>query len=55
MSAADVLIEESARLAGHNRTAATELVYLHELRPIITTGAKAMDRILSEGRGQSRS
>jgi hypothetical protein len=42
-----VPIEEIARLAGHNRTATTELVYRHELRPVITTGAEAMDRILT--------
>jgi hypothetical protein len=40
-------IEEIARLAGHNRTATTELVYRRELRPVITTGAEVMDRILS--------
>jgi integrase len=47
MSADGVPIEEIARLAGHNRTATTELVYRHELRPVITTGAEAMDRILA--------
>ena len=31
----------------HNRTATTELVYRHELRPVITTGAEVMDRILN--------
>src|SRR6266700_4285395 len=36
MSADGVAIEEIARLAGHNRTATTELVYRHELRPVIT-------------------
>ena len=41
--------EEIARLAGHNQTATTELVYRHELRPVITTGAEVMDRILSRG------
>ena len=55
MSADGVPIEEIARLAGHNRTATTELVYRHELRPVITTGAEVMDRILSVSRGQSRS
>jgi len=50
MSADGVPIEEIARLAGHNRTATTELVYRHELRPVITTGAEVMDRILSRGR-----
>ena len=49
MSADGVPIEEIARLAGHNRTATTELVYRHELRPVITRGAEAMDRILSRG------
>ena len=47
MSADGVPIEEIARLAGHNRAATTELVYRHELRPVITTGAEAMDRILA--------
>ncbi len=47
MSADGVPIEEIARLAGHNRTATTELVYRHELRPVITTGAEVMDRILN--------
>jgi hypothetical protein len=40
-------IEEIARLDGHNQTATTELVYRHELPPVITTGAEVMDRILS--------
>jgi integrase len=47
MSAGGVPVEEIARLAGHNRTATTELVYRHELRPVITTGAEVMDRILN--------
>jgi len=46
LSADGVPVEEIARLAGHNRTATTELVYRHELRPVITTGAEVMDRIL---------
>jgi integrase len=41
-----VPVEEIARLAGHNRTATTELVYRHELRPVITTGVEVLDRIL---------
>jgi integrase len=47
MSADGVPVEEIARLAGHNRTATTELVYRHELRPVITRGAEVMDRILN--------
>ena len=52
MSADGVPLEEIARLAGHNRTATTELVYRHELRPVITTGAEVMDRILNIGSRQ---
>jgi integrase len=52
MSADGVPIEEIARLAGHNRTATTELVYRHELRPVIATGAEVMDRILNIGSRQ---
>lgn len=51
MSADGVPIEEVARLAGHNQTSTTELVYRHELRPVITTGAEVMDRILSRANG----
>ena len=47
MSADGVPIEEIARLVGHNRTATIELVYRHELRPVTTTGAEVMDRILN--------
>jgi hypothetical protein len=50
MSADGVPIEEIARLAGHNQTATTELVYRHELRPVITRGAKVKDRILSRAK-----
>ena len=55
MSADGAPIEEIARLAGHNRTATTELVYRHELRPVITTGAEVMDRILNASGRQDRS
>jgi hypothetical protein len=52
MSTDGVPIEEIARLAGHSHTATTELVYNHELRPVITTGAEVMDRILNLGGGR---
>jgi integrase len=55
MSADGVPIEEIARLAVHSHTATAELVYRHELRPPITTGAEVMDRILNVRGGQSRS
>jgi len=52
MSADGMPIEEIARLAGHDPTATTELIYRHELRPVMTTGAEVMDWILSAVRGQ---
>jgi integrase len=55
MSADGVPIEEIARRAGHNRTVTTELVYRHELRRVITTGAEVMDRILNASGRRTRS
>lgn len=43
MSQQGVPIEESARLASHATTVTTQRVYGKELRPIITTGATAID------------
>jgi integrase len=36
-------IEEISRLMGHSGTAVTELVYRHELRPVLEAGAAVMD------------
>jgi len=38
-------IEDISRLVGHSGTHVTELVYRHELRPVIQTGATAMDSL----------
>ncbi|NAS23913.1 tyrosine-type recombinase/integrase [Herbidospora sp. NEAU-GS84] len=38
-------LENIARLVGHHGTAVTELVYRHQIRPVMEDGAKAMDRI----------
>jgi integrase len=46
MSENGVPVEEIARLAGHDRTTTTEVVYRRELRPVIAIGAEIMDRIL---------
>jgi integrase len=40
-------VEEIARLAGHASSRATETIYRHELRPVITTGADVMDKIFT--------
>jgi integrase len=45
MSSSGVPVEEIARLAGHAITTTTEVVYRRELRPVLTTGAEAMDRL----------
>ena len=46
MSNSGVLVEEIARLVGHSSSRTTEVVYRLELRPVITTGAEVMDKIL---------
>ena len=38
-------VEEISRLMGHKGTAVTELVYRHELRPVIESGAGVMDSV----------
>lgn len=49
MSKQRVPLEEVARLVGHKSTAVTELVYRHELRPVIQSGAQAMDELFRSG------
>ncbi|WP_245992334.1 tyrosine-type recombinase/integrase [Prauserella muralis] len=44
-------IEQISRLMGHNGTAVTELVYRHQLRPVVEHGAEAMDRIFAGPEG----
>jgi integrase len=47
MSHSGVPVEEIARIAGHSSSRTTEVVYRRELRPILTTGAEAMDRLFN--------
>jgi integrase len=47
MSESGVAVEEIARLAGHSSSRTTEVIYRHELRPVITTGADVMDAIFT--------
>ncbi len=47
LSANGVPVESIALLAGHDRTATTESVYRHEIRPALTQGAEVMDKIFS--------
>jgi len=50
LSAHGVRIEDISDLMGHSGTTVTETVYRHELRPALTTGATAMDKILTQRR-----
>jgi integrase len=45
LSANGVPVESIALLAGHERSAMTEAVYRHEIRPALIQGAKVMDKI----------
>nr|WP_280841634.1 hypothetical protein [Micromonospora sp. A200] len=38
-------LEQIADLCGHSGTTVTESVYRHQLRPVLLSGADAMDRI----------
>jgi hypothetical protein len=40
-----VPLEEISQLVGHSGTTVTELVYRHQLKPVIQTGATVMDRL----------
>jgi hypothetical protein len=46
LSDAGVPLEEISQLVGHSGTTVTELVYRHQLKPVIQTGATVMDRLL---------
>ncbi|MFI5728532.1 tyrosine-type recombinase/integrase [Kribbella sp. NPDC051587] len=50
LSAQCVSIEQISQLVGHKSTQVTETVYRHELRPVLTEGAEAMDGILPRKR-----
>ena len=41
-------IEGISRLMGHSSSNVTETIYRHQIRPVITDGAEAMDRIFAE-------
>ena len=45
LSNAGVPLEEISQLVGHSGTTVTELVYRHQLRPVVQTGATVMDRL----------
>lgn len=45
LSDSGVSLDDISRLVGHSGTSVTELVYRHQIRPVIQTGAVAMDAL----------
>jgi len=45
LSADGMPLEDISRLVGHKGTAVTETAYRHQIRPVMETGATAMDRV----------
>ena len=45
LSNAGVPVEQISQLVGHRGTTVTELVYRHQLRPVLQTGATVMDQL----------
>jgi hypothetical protein len=54
LSDSGVPIEDIARLVGHRGTVVTEAVYRKQLRPVLTSGEEAWDKLL-KSRGESAS
>ncbi len=51
LSDAGVRLADISRLVGHSGTSVTELIYRHQLRPVVETGAEIMDSIFGQQRG----
>ena len=47
LSNAGVPVEQISQLVGHRGTTVTELVYRHQLRPVLQTGATVMDQLFA--------
>ncbi len=47
LSDAGLPVEEISHLVGHRGTTVTELVYRHQLRPVVQTGATIMDQLFA--------
>ncbi len=43
-------IEEISRLVGHKSTVVTELVYRKQIRPVLQSGAAAIDQVFRQSR-----
>ena len=48
LSDAAVSVEMISQLVGHRDTSVTEIVYRHQIRPVIQTGATVMDELFGQ-------
>ena len=48
LSDAGVPLEQISQLVGHSGTTVTELVYRHQLRPVVQTGPTVMDQLFDQ-------
>jgi integrase len=48
LSDAGVPLEQISQLVGHSGTTVTELVYRHQLRPVVQTGATVMHQLFDQ-------
>ena len=53
LSDAGIPVKQIAQLVGHSGTTVTELVYRHQLRPVIQTGATVMDSLFAPNSGSA--
>jgi integrase len=51
LSDAGLPVEQISQLVGHRGSTVTELIYRHQLRPVLQTGATVMDRLFSSANG----
>ena len=52
LSDAGIPVEQISQLVGHRGTTVTELVYRHQLRPVIQTGTTVMDELFAPAPGR---
>jgi hypothetical protein len=48
-----VPLKQISQLVGHSGTTVTELIYRHQLRPVIQTGATVMDELFKPDPGSA--
>jgi integrase len=54
LSDAGVPLDQISQLVGHKGTTVTEVVYRHQLRPVLQTGARVMDSLFTRPNGAGK-